>query len=592
MWDMCGIAGYVGGKNAPVVLFDMLKSLEYRGYDSAGIAYIADGAIKIPKDKGKVDEVRAKLKPEGLRSHIGVGHTRWATHGVPSQLNSHPHADCTGGFVVAHNGIIENYAELKRELMERGHRFKSDTDTEVISHLIEEHYNGDLMDAFAKSLDRLRGSYALTLLSVKEPDRILVARNESPLLIGLGKGENYIASDAPAFLGQTRDAIILDDLEYGVVTRDSAEFYSLKTGRKIRKEVHTITWSVKEAERGGYHHFMLKEIHDEPQAAANAALDIENIKAIAERLSACRRIYFVACGTAYHAGLYAKYMLERFGIHAEAAIASEFRYSTIGSINDECAVVAISQSGETADTIAAVKEARKRGAYAAAIVNVVGSSLTRACQDSAYTASGPEMAVASTKAYIGQMVSAALLALDLARITMRIDGGEYKARIQELNGLADKIRQSLDAKHVRDIAEREANTKSFFFVGRRENYPTALEGALKLKEISYVHAEGYAAGELKHGPLALMNDEVTVIALMPSDDLRSKMESNVSEIRARSARVVRVGVDGDIKVPKTDPMFAPIVNIVPLHLFAYYISVLKGLDPDKPRNLAKSVTVE
>jgi glutamine---fructose-6-phosphate transaminase (isomerizing) len=591
---MCGIAGYVGGRNAPVVLFDMLKSLEYRGYDSAGIAYISGGRIHLPKDKGKVDEVRAKLKPEGLKSTIGVGHTRWATHGKPSQLNAHPHSDCSGGFVVAHNGIIENYLELKDELEGRGHRFRSETDTEVIAHLLEEYYKSedDLLAAFAKVLSRLHGSFAICALSATEPDRILVTRNESPMLIGLGKGENYIASDAPAFLAQTNSVIILEDGDYGVITKDDAEFYTLRTGRKIKKEPQKITWSVREAEKSGYHHFMLKEMHEEPQAAANALKDAESLREIALKLSKCRRICFVACGTAYHAGLYGKYALERFGLPGEVHIASEFRYSTVASVNDEWGIVAISQSGETADTIAAVKQAKSQGAYVASIVNVVGSSLTRISNDVAYTHSGPEIAVASTKAYVGQLVCLAKLALEMAYATMKIDEKSFLALTDELGGLKGKIAGMIDSEKVRAMAEQEANTQTFFYIGRRENYPTALEGALKLKEISYVHAEGYAAGELKHGPLALMNEDVTVIALMPDDELKPKVESNVSEIKARGAKVIVVGSGGDLKIPRVSALFSPILNIVPLHLFAYYVSVLKGLDPDKPRNLAKSVTVE
>ncbi|MFH1055439.1 MAG: glutamine--fructose-6-phosphate transaminase (isomerizing) [Candidatus Altiarchaeota archaeon] len=589
---MCGIAGYVGGKNAPIVLFDMLKRLEYRGYDSAGVAYISEGRISVPKDAGKVDDVKARLNPEKLKSTIGVGHTRWATHGAPSQLNAHPHADCTGDFVVAHNGIIENHLELKEELSERGHTFKSETDTEVISHLLEDYYDGNILEAFARTLGRLKGSYAIAALSAHEGDSILVARNESPLLIGLGKGENYIASDAPAFLGETRDAIIMEDLEYGVVTREGVEIHNLKSGGKVKKEVHRITWDVREAEKSGYHHFMLKEINEEPQAAANALKEKEVMRRIAKNVAGCRRVYFVACGTAYHAGLYGKYLLEHFGIAAEAVVASEFRYSTVNSVNDECAIIAVSQSGETADTIAAVKEAGKRGAYVASIVNVVGSSLTRASNDVAFTHSGPEIAVASTKAYVGQLVAAAALALEVAHATVKISEKEYVSLFEELKSISWKIEGMLKSDSIRDIAEKEANTQSFFFVGRREEYPTALEGALKLKEISYVHAEGYPAGELKHGPLALMNKDVTVIALMASDELKPKVESNVSEIKARGAKVIRVGHGGDINIPKTQPIFAPILNIVPLHLLAYYISVLKGLDPDKPRNLAKSVTVE
>ncbi len=588
---MCGIAGYVGPKKAPEVLFDMLKRLEYRGYDSAGIAYIYGGRIHMPKDRGKVDEVRERLKPESMQGHIGVGHTRWATHGIPSQVNSHPHGDCTGDIAVAHNGIIENHVELKAELEERGHTFKSETDTEVIAHLIEGYYDGNLLEAVRRALEKLRGSYAIAALSTHEPDTIVVARNESPLLVGLGKNENYVASDAPAFLAETRDAVFLDDMEYGKVTRDGAEFYSLKTGKRVRKKPEKISWNIREAEKSGYHHFMLKEIHEEPQAAANALKESNVFRTVASKLADRRRIYFVACGTAYHAGLYGRYLMERFGLSADAVIASEFRYSTVESVGGDCAVIAVSQSGETADTIAAVKEAKKRGAYVASIVNVVGSSLTRVADDTVFIHAGPEIAVASTKAYVGQLVAVARLALEAGHATAQVGEDEFLNYLKEIEDISEKIEIILKSGSVRRLAEQQAKTQSFFYVGRRENYPTALEGALKLKEISYVHAEGYPAGELKHGPLALMDESVTVIALMPSDELREKVESNVSEIRARGAKVIAVP-GREIKVPKTNPLFAPILNIVPLHLFAYYISVLKGLDPDKPRNLAKSVTVE
>lgn len=569
----------------------MLKRLEYRGYDSAGIAYIYGGRIHMPKDRGKVDEVRERLKPESMQGHIGVGHTRWATHGIPSQVNSHPHGDCTGDIAVAHNGIIENHVELKAELEERGHTFKSETDTEVIAHLIEGYYDGNLLEAVRRALEKLRGSYAIAALSTHEPDTIVVARNESPLLVGLGKNENYVASDAPAFLAETRDAVFLDDMEYGKVTRDGAEFYSLKTGKRVRKKPEKISWNIREAEKSGYHHFMLKEIHEEPQAAANALKESNVFRTVASKLADRRRIYFVACGTAYHAGLYGRYLMERFGLSADAVIASEFRYSTVESVGGDCAVIAVSQSGETADTIAAVKEAKKRGAYVASIVNVVGSSLTRVADDTVFIHAGPEIAVASTKAYVGQLVAVARLALEAGHATAQVGEDEFLNYLKEIEDISEKIEIILKSGSVRRLAEQQAKTQSFFYVGRRENYPTALEGALKLKEISYVHAEGYPAGELKHGPLALMDESVTVIALMPSDELREKVESNVSEIRARGAKVIAVP-GREIKVPKTNPLFAPILNIVPLHLFAYYISVLKGLDPDKPRNLAKSVTVE
>ena len=589
---MCGIAGYIGGGNAPEILFDMLARLEYRGYDSAGLAFISDEKIIIPKDKGKVGEVRKKVKPENYQSKIGVAHTRWATHGKPSQINAHPHADCTGKIAVAHNGIIENHVELKRELSERGHKFDSETDTEVIAHLIEEYLDEDLFAAFRKCLERLEGSYAITVVSVDNQDRIYVARKESPILIGVGTEESFIASDAPAFLHKTKKTVILEDFEYGVVSSSGFELYDLKTGDKIKKSVQEITWSIEEAEKKGFHHFMLKEIMEEPEAAQNALRSTLDLDVIAENISGKKRIIFVACGTAYYAGLVGKYVFEEYGIACEAHVASEFRYSTVKTVGVDCAVIAVSQSGETADTLAAIKEAKNNGAYVASIVNVVGSSMSRISADVAYINAGPEMAVASTKAYIGQVVCVVYLGVKTAAKTERLEESELKNIVDELNLVPGKIRGILDKNNIRSLAEQEANTRTFFFIGRRQHYPTALEGALKLKEIAYVHAEGYPAGELKHGPLALLEEGVVVIAVSSDDDLYDKMRSNISEVEARGASVINVGFKGDLCIPETHPLVSPILSIVPLHLFAYYISVLKGIDPDKPRNLAKSVTVE
>ena len=577
----------------------MLKRLEYRGYDSAGIAYVSGSKIKVVRDKGKVNEVRAKVKPERLSSNIGVAHTRWATHGKPSQINAHPHADCSGRFVIAHNGIIENYLELKKELELKGHVFKSETDTEVIAHLIEDYFNecNDFFSAFQLIFrdNKLRGSYAIAAVSSESPNQILVARNDSPLLIGLGKKENFIASDVPAFLPYTKETLILEDGEFGVVTSDRVEVYKVGSGRKIRKVVkkqNTVEWDVSEAEKAGYHHFMLKEINEEPQAARNALKGRTQLKKIAKKVAGKERIYFVACGTAYHAGLAGKYLLEQFGIHAEAMVASEFRYSTVKTLDKDAAVITVSQSGETADTIAAVKGARKKGAYVASIVNVVGSTLTRVSDDVGYIYAGPEIAVASTKAYIGQLMSLTILGLLTAFERKKITGKQLEGYFKQLNEIPQQIAVLLEKNGIKDWAERCANAKTFFYIGRRQEYPTALEGALKLKEISYVHAEGYPAGELKHGPLALLEAGVVVIAIKSADDLREKMESNMQEVKSRRATLLSVSHDGDFKLPKTDPLFNPLLSIVPLHLFAYYISVLKGLDPDKPRNLAKSVTVE
>jgi len=592
---MCGIAGYIGDRNAPIILFEMLKRLEYRGYDSAGIACISEGRIIVSKGKGKVDEVREKVNPEKISSKIGVSHSRWATHGVPSHENSHPHQDCGQNFTVVHNGIIENYKDLKEELILAGHEFKSETDTEVIPHLIEEFYKEEknFESAFVKAIGKLRGSFAIAAISPEESDKILIARKESPLIIGLGKGENFIASDMPALIPYTKKVIILDDFDYGIVGKDFVLIKDLQTGDEVKKDIQKVTWSLKEAEKEGYEHFMLKEIFEEPQAVRNAVKGIDEVKEVAAKLGQYDRLYFVACGTASYAGLVGKYLLERFGIPAEAVTGSEFRYSTVNALDDKCAVILISQSGETADTIASAKEAKNRGSYIASIVNVVGSTLTRISDDVTYTYSGPEIAVASTKAYLGQLVSVTLLALFLARERDRITEQYMNEILDDMNGIPDKIQSVLnEEKEIKNLARKLAKKRIFFYIGRRLNYPTALEGALKIKEISYVHAEAYPAGELKHGPLALLEEGVPVIAICPNDDLSEKMESNIQEAKARSATVLIVGEEGELKVPIADPLLSPILYIVPLHLLAYYISIGKKLDPDKPRNLAKSVTVE
>ncbi|MBN2251585.1 MAG: glutamine--fructose-6-phosphate transaminase (isomerizing) [Candidatus Altiarchaeota archaeon] len=590
---MCGIAGYIGDGKAPEILFDMLKKLEYRGYDSAGIAYYSSGRILVSRARGKVDVVRKRAKIEDPSSRMGIAHTRWATHGEPSDSNSHPHSDCTGTFTIAHNGIIENYRELREELTAKRHKFSSQTDTEVIPHLMEELYSGNFEEAFVNAIKRLRGSFAIAAVCSKEPDRIIVARKESPLIIGFGKDGNYIASDTPAVIRWTRDVCILSDHEYAIVKKDSVTVKSLENREEIKKETQRIEWNEKEAEKEGHKHFMIKEIFEEPAAVRNALKGLEDIEKVAKRAGKFDRIYFVACGTASYAGLVGKYLLERFGIPSEAVTGSEFRYSTANTLGTDTAVVAISQSGETADTLASVKEAKSKLAYTASIVNAAGSSLTRLSDDCIHTYSGPEMAVASTKAYAGQLTSITLLALQIAKEKGRITAEYLQELTEDLARMPEKIKQVLDReKEIKTLAEKLKGKKTFFYIGRRQNYPTALEGALKLKEISYVHAEAYPAGELKHGPLALLEKDVPVIALNPNDELREKMESNIQEAKARKATVLTVAEDGDIKVPVCDPLLTPILYIVPLHLLAYHISIGKGIDPDKPRNLAKSVTVE
>lgn len=588
---MCGIAGYIGNRNAPDILFDMLKRLEYRGYDSAGIAYISNGRIFISKDKGRVDDVRKNS--ENGNSSIGIAHTRWATHGEPSHKNSHPHTDCNSRFTIVHNGIIENYKDLKKELISEGHKFSSETDTEVIPHLIEKFYSGNFENAFVESIKKLRGSFAIAAIDPEDSDKILVARKESPLIIGIGKNENFIASDTPAILPETKKVIILDDFDYGIIEKGNVVIKDIQTGDKIKREIQKIDWDIKQAEKEGYEHFMLKEIYEEPDAVRNALKGIDDIKRIAKNISKYQRIYFVGCGTASYAGIVGKYILERFGIPSEAMVASEFRYSTVNTIDNNSVIIAVSQSGETADTIASVKEAKNRGAHITSIVNVVGSSLTRISDENTYIYSGPEIAVASTKAYIGQLVSVIILALFIVLEQGRIDRDYVNEILHSINRIPDKIDQILkNEKKIKKLAEKLFKSRIFFYIGRGLCYPTALEGALKIKEISYVHAEAYPAGELKHGPLALLEKGVPVIAISPNDELREKMESNIQEAKARKATVITVSENGDLKVPSIDPILSPILYIVPLHLLAYHISVLKGIDPDKPRNLAKSVTVE
>jgi glucosamine--fructose-6-phosphate aminotransferase (isomerizing) len=590
---MCGIAGYVGDKNAPELLFNMLKRLEYRGYDSAGIACISDGVFSVFKDKGTVAEVIAKSGHELVASKIGIAHTRWATHGEPSKRNAHPHGDFSGKFIVVHNGIIENYKDLKAELSFKGHKFQSDTDTEVIPHLIGEAYENSFEEAFVSALKKLRGSFAVSAVCCNEPDRILVARKDSPLIVGLGVGENYIASDTPAVLPYTKKIIILDDFDYGIVMKDRVVIKDLATGETIEKKIHVIDWDLKQAEKEGFPHFMLKEIFEESAAVQNATKAIPEIKKVAKKLKTYKRIYFVGCGTASYAALVGKYLLERFSIPSEMVLGSEFRYSTVNVVGKDCAIIAVSQSGETADTLASVKEAKKLGAYVLGIVNVVGSTLTRVADDVIYTYSGPEIAVASTKVYVGQVTALTLLALHLAHELGRVDKEYLDEIIDDVCSLSEKTKQILSgSENIKALAEKLSDCKIFFYIGRRLNYPTALEGALKIKEISYVHAEAYPAGELKHGPLALLEEGVPVVAIIPNDDLLEKMESNVQETRARGASVLIVGEGGDFETPVVDPLLSPILYITPLHLFAYYIAVGRGLDPDKPRNLAKSVTVE
>ncbi|WPD19287.1 glutamine--fructose-6-phosphate transaminase (isomerizing) [Thermaerobacter composti] len=609
---MCGIVGYVGSKQAVPILIGGLRALEYRGYDSAGIAVGYDGTVDVRKRVGRIDGLEELVSQRPLRGTAGIGHTRWATHGRPSDANAHPHADCTGAFVVVHNGIIENYAELRDELAARGHRFASETDTEVVAHLLEELYDGDLVRTVQRAAARLEGAYALAVMSRREPGKIVAVKQASPLIVGLGEGENFLASDIPALLPHTRRVIPLEEGEMAVLTRDGVQLMRLD-GTPVARQPMTVTWDPGQAERGGYPHFMLKEIHEQPRAVRDTlagrihrsgeGVVLDAVRFDPEWVRQLRAVYLVACGTAYHAGLVGGRLIERLaGIPAWTEIASEFRYRE-PLVDERTLFVAISQSGETADTLAALREARRRGARVLAITNVVGSSVAREADDVVYTWAGPEIAVASTKAYTTQLVALTLLAVHLAELTGFTGPLGRKNLLESLRQLPSAVEAALETEAaVRRIGEQAGGWRDAFFIGRGLDYFTALEGQLKLKEISYIHAEAYAAGELKHGTLALIEQDTPVVALVTQPALREKMISNIEEVRARGAAVYAVvrqdllGVDRyarqTIKLPVVHPMLMPVVAAVPLQLLAYYAAVAKGTDVDKPRNLAKSVTVE
>ncbi len=609
---MCGIVGYVGGAQAQPVIIEGLKKLEYRGYDSAGIAVVEHGRIHISKSVGKIKQLEEKLQGGELKGSLGLGHTRWATHGRPSDENAHPHRDCTGKIVAVHNGIIENYVELREELIKSGHRFESQTDTEVIPHLLEDYYQGDLEAAMRKVLGRIHGSYAIVAMTESEPDRLVVARKDSPLIIGLGQGENLIASDIPAVLAHTKKTYILDDGEVAVVTRDCVQVTDV-AGNPVDKQVYEVKWDPEAAEKGGYEHFMLKEISEQPRAIrdtltgrilpGNTGVSLEELQVTADYLAGINKIFIVAAGTAYHAGMVGKYLLERLvRIPVEVDIASEFRYRN-PILDEKTMVIVVSQSGETADTLAALREAKKRGSKVLAVTNVVGSSVAREADHVIYTWAGPEIAVASTKAYTTQLVALTLLTIHFAKVRGTLAGEQVQDLLLNLRRLPVLAQEILDqADTIKEWAEHIKNRSSAFFIGRSLDYAVALEGSLKLKEISYIHAEAYASGELKHGTLALITDETPVIALVTQPDLMEKSISNIQEVRARDAEVLAIGVEGlgDLSnhsdraflLPKLNPELMPVLTVLPLQLLSYYTAVARGTDVDKPRNLAKSVTVE
>ena len=608
---MCGIVGYIGNMQAAPILLDGLAKLEYRGYDSAGISVFNGENIDTVKTKGKIKDLR-ELTDDGKNIHgtVGIGHTRWATHGEPSDVNSHPHVNASETIAVVHNGIIENYLELKNRLISRGYVFQSETDTEVVTLLMDYYFDGDLLKTLAKVMTRIEGSYALGIINKDNPDEIIAVKKDSPLIVGLSEEGNYIASDIPAVLKHTRKIYILEDGEIVKLTRDGVTVYNEDLD-VIEKEVTEIQWDVSAAEKGGYEHFMMKEIHEQPKAVRDTVFPrlrddevfIHELRMTDEQIRDLRKIFIIACGSAYHAGVTGKYVIEELSrIPVEVDLASEFRYRN-PILEDNTLAIIISQSGETADTLAAMREAKRHGVRTLAVVNVVGSSIAREADDVLYTWAGPEIAVATTKGYTSQLSALYLLALHFAKIREKVSDVEYHEMIQELKTLPEKIESMLENKErIQYLANKYIGLKDVFFLGRGIDYASALEASLKLKEISYVHSEAYAAGELKHGTISLIEKGTLVVALVTQELLYGKIVSNIVEVRTRGAFVLAVtnednkdiekNADYVFYIPKTNRMFTGLMTTIPLQLFAYYVAVAKGCDVDQPRNLAKSVTVE
>ncbi|NCC75378.1 MAG: glutamine--fructose-6-phosphate transaminase (isomerizing) [Clostridia bacterium] len=615
---MCGIVGYIGSEPVLPVLLDGLSRLEYRGYDSAGVAFIDNGQVDVQKKKGRILNLREKLAESGLLArqdiHIGIGHTRWATHGAPSDENSHPHLSASGRIAVVHNGIIENYLELKRFLQDQGFEFASETDTEVVAHLLEYHYEEDagqdILEAVRRTLSDLEGSYALGVLCADDPEQFIAARKDSPLVLGIGEGCNFIASDIPAILSHTRKIIIMEDREVARLTKEAIELFDA-FGQRIERDPLLVTWDSEAAEKGGFEHFMMKEMHEEPRAVRDTVLPrirdnrirFENFSMDRAALLNLDRIRIVACGTAAHAGIVGKYVIEALcRIPVEVDVASEFRYRN-PIITERTLTIIISQSGETLDTLAAMREAKRLGSQILAIVNVVGSSIAREADHVIYTAAGPEIAVASTKAYNTQLAALYLLAFQMAHTLGQIDDAElddYLAKMAELPELLETTLAHQD--DIQRFAAAHFNAHSIFFIGRGLDYALSMEASLKLKEISYIHSEAYAGGELKHGTIALIEEGTLVVCPMTQPQLVEKMISNIREVKARGAVILGILTPGCmraaevcdqvIELPQIDPLLAPVIAVTPTQLFAYYMTVNKGFDVDKPRNLAKSVTVE
>lgn len=608
---MCGIVGYLGSKKASDILVEGLSKLEYRGYDSAGVAVLNNGEIEVSKCKGRLANLEDKLEKNPIEGSLGIGHTRWATHGEPSDVNSHPHSNESETISVVHNGIIENYGRLREWLKGKGYKFFSETDTEVIPNLVDYYYKGNLLEAVMEATKKMEGSYAIGVISKNEPNKIVAVRKDSPLIVGLGEGENFIASDIPAVLNYTRDVYLLEDKEFVVIDENGVTLYN-EDGDKVEKDVFHVTWNADAAEKGGYEDFMIKEIHEQPKAikdtmtsriALGEKIKLDDISLTKEDLDKIDKVFVVACGTAYNAGLVGKTVIERWGkIPVEVDIASEFRYRE-PLITDKSLLIVISQSGETADTLAVLRDSKKKGARVMAITNVVGSSVSREADDVIYTWAGPEVAVASTKAYITMLIAFDILALYIAELKGTLTAEEIEEIKKEMLTLPEKAKKVIDNKDiVQRFAAEHYMEKDIFYLGRGVDYAISVEGSLKVKEVTYIHSEAYAGGELKHGPIALIEEGTMVITTLTQRKLIDKMVSNIKEVVTRGAKIAGICYEGEkeimesldypIEIPQTSDLLAPVLAVIPHQLMAYYIAKDKGLDVDKPRNLAKSVTVE
>ncbi|MGK0464852.1 glutamine--fructose-6-phosphate transaminase (isomerizing) [Clostridium sp.] len=608
---MCGIVGYYGSREASPIMVEGLSKLEYRGYDSAGIAVIDDGTLSVTKCKGRLANLEAQLLENPLSGKIGIGHTRWATHGKPSDENSHPHTNEKETISVVHNGIIENYIRLREWLMSKGYKFTSETDTEVIPHLVDYYYEGSIVEAVRKAVTKMEGSYAIAVISSHEPDKLVAVRKDSPLIVGLGKDEFFVASDIPAVLNHTREVYLLEDKEFVIISSEGIKLINAE-GEAISKEIFHVTWDAESAEKGGYEHFMLKEIHEQPKAIRDTMtsrivlgepITLDDINITKEQIKKLNKIYIVACGTAYHAGAVGKYVIEKLArIPVELDIASEFKYRD-PIMDENTLMIVISQSGETADTMSALRLAKSKGARVIAVTNVVGSAASREADDVLYTWAGPEIAVASTKAYVTQLIAMYIIALFFAQNKETLSNDEIeeiKIAMMELPEKAEAVIANKET--VQKFTAKTYMQKDMFFIGRGLDYAVAMEGSLKLKEISYIHSDAYAAGELKHGPIALMEEGTVVVALATQEALFDKMVSNIKEITTRGAKVFAFALEGHTEIeeavhsvtyiPKVMDILVPVISVIPLQLLSYYMAIQKGCDVDKPRNLAKSVTVE